>query len=96
MGVVTAMGIRSFDIIKAAIPEGYVAVHAPSAGRTSATRYEIYHGPALHENWIGDVVYWIPENKWDAQPKAGALTTHRFAVNAVRELITMEAQWKCL
>lgn len=79
--------VRHFDIIKAALPDGYVAVRAAAMGRTSCVRYEIFNGPAFYDNWTGDVVYWIPENSWDAQPSNGPVSSHKYAIDAVRKLI---------
>jgi hypothetical protein len=80
--------VTNHAILKAALPEGYIAIRARAAGRKHATRYEIYNGGAhTQDNWIGDIVNFYKENTWDSQPRIGTPTEHKYAIDAVNAII---------
>ncbi len=56
------------------LPEGYRAFRQTASGRKGATRYEIYKGTErIYDNWIGDIVHFMPEDEYVSQPRDGNL-----------------------
>jgi hypothetical protein len=49
------------------LPES-VTVKSVAAGRSRARRWELYRGPAVFENYLGDLVHWLLEQEWEWQP----------------------------
>ena len=50
---------------------GLTADRNSASGRKGATRWSIYDGEVCYENWIGDIVRFMPEAEWCWQPRAG-------------------------
>jgi hypothetical protein len=87
MGTVVDIRKQYHATVKAALPDGYIAIKV-AAGRKWASRYSIYHGGAhTMSNWIGDIVYFEQENVWDSQPRDRQPTEHKYAIDAINNLI---------
>jgi hypothetical protein len=78
------MIISSFSVLKALLPEGYIAV------RTVPGYYEIYNGGAhTIDNWVGDITY--QSGIWTSYPRGRQHKAYHFAINAVSDLIIIDS-----
>lgn len=52
------------------VPSGYNAMRVTASGRKGARRWEITRAstPMDEDGWIGDIVHFMPEDVWSAQP----------------------------
>jgi len=57
--------------IKNLLRDGLSVRRATASGRKGATRWEVYKGEADYENWLGDLVRFMPEAQWVWQPRDG-------------------------
>lgn len=51
---------------------GLTASRASASGRKGASRWAIYDGEVCYDNWIGDLVRFMPEAEWVWQPAVGS------------------------
>jgi hypothetical protein len=86
----TVTGISMTRIIQASFPDTHVVVQIAVLGHNGARRWEVYHGPAFQENWIGDIVS-KDSIKWESQPANGEITTHEYAYLAAEAILKAEA-----
>jgi hypothetical protein len=77
-------------MLKASLPEGYIAVRTCNSTER-ATTWEIYRGGAHNpDNHVGDIIH-TREGIWRSHPRGRRQSSYRFVINAVSDLTIIDS-----